>query len=287
MSNLQLSPLASPSSPQISSTAPPKKTSKQQPPLKRSETFPSLPTPKGPQPVSLNSPEDMHMQIESVSSEKMQENHGKLVGFLKRQKSSLNLFQDMIDKGMKHSDLDVLPDVEVDKTSEFSRTLEQDTRETLQGLKNMSPEAFSARKAAAYKHPEVLRDKDKAIESGHYGSERHKQYGILVSTLTAGIITPEEAMAMNPSGGIPGPGLKEVPLLGRFDSVVRHALRHDATGFLLTRFNVGPGYGTPTTPLGLDKDNPLAGQWLGILREVKTASVIPDVSQVGQPLELA
>ena len=65
-------------------------------------------------------------------------------------------------------------------------------------------------------------------------------------------------------------------------------MRHDATGFLLTRFGVGPGYGTPTTLLGRDKDDPLAGQWLGVLREaVSTSSVLPDTSHVGAPVEWA
>jgi hypothetical protein len=83
-------------------------------------------------------------------------------------------------------------------------------------------------------------------------------------------------MAMNPSGGLPGPGMNEIPLIGAFDSVARHAMRHDATGFLLTRFGIGPGYGSPTTPLGLNNSNPLAGQILGIAREAfGKASVLP------------
>ena len=176
----------------------------------------------------------------------------------------------------------------VDQRSEFSRTIDDDTREVLQGFKSMSAEALQAKKTAAYQHPEVARDKPEAIASGYYGSKQHKQYGALVSQLTAGIISPEEAMAMNPSGGIPGPGMKEVPLVGRIGAFSRHAMRHDATGFLLTRFGVGPGYGTPTTPLGRDKDDPLAGQWLGVLREaVSTSSVLPDTSHVGAPVEWA
>lgn len=237
-------------------------------------------------PLTLPSPESLAQAIDNTSTQTLQGNHGKIQHFLKRQGSSLDLFKDFTQKGLKHEDLDLLPDVPVDQRSEFSRTLDHDMREVLQGFKLMSHEDLNAKKAAAYQHPEALADKPKAIASGYYGSDQHKQYGALVSQLTAGILSPEEAMAMNPSGGLPGPGLKEVPLLGRIDAVARHAMRHDATGFLLTRFGVGPGYGTPTSPIGLDKDNPLAGQWLGVLREaVGTASVMPDTSHVGAPVE--
>ena len=249
--------------------------------------FRSAPTTSSSAALRLPAPEEMNAQIEQTPVQHMQTQHQRVRGFLQRQNSSLDLFKDMIDQGLQHKDLDLLPDVAVDQKSEYSRSLDDDTREVLQGLKNLSPEDLQAKKAAAYQHPEVLRDKPKAIAEGYYGSKQHKQYGALVSKLTAGIISAEEAMAMNPSGGLPGPGMNEVPLLGRFDSVARHAMRHDATGFLLTRFGVGPGYGTPTTLLGMDKDNPLAGQWLGILREVGTASVLPDIAGVGAPKEWA
>lgn len=239
-------------------------------------------------PMALPHSETLSQAIEETSTQTLQSNHGKMEHFLTRQNSSLDLFKNFIKGGLTHGDLHELPDTAVDQRSEFSRTIDDDTREVLQGFKSMSAEDLQAKKAAAYQHPEAVQDKPGAIASGYYGSEKHKQYGALVSQLTAGILSPEEAMAMNPSGGLAGSGLSEIPLLGRIDAVSRHAMRHDATGFLLTRFDVGPGYGTATTPLGLNKYDPLAGQWLGVLREaVSTSSVLPDTSGIGAPVEWA
>ena len=89
---------------------------------------------------------------------------------------------------------------------------------------------------------------------------------------------------MNPSGGLPGPGMKEIPLANDIGPVARHAMRHDANGFLKTRFDVGPGYGSKTTPLGLKSDSPLAGQYLGVLREAAHASTFPSAEHVGPPV---
>lgn len=237
-------------------------------------------------PMALPAPEAMAQTLEEASPETLQANHGKIQKFLTRQNTSLDLFKDLVGGGLKHDELHALPDISIDQRSEFSRSIDDDTREVLQGFKSMSAEELQAKKAAAYQHPEVLKDKPEAIASGYYGSEKHKQYGALVSQLTAGILSAEEAMAMNPSGGIPGSGMDELPLLGSIDAVSRHAMRHDATGFLISRFDVGPGYGTATTPLGRDKRDPLAGQWLGVLREaVSTSSILPDTSGVGAPVE--
>ncbi len=75
-----------------------------------------------------------------------------------------------------------------------------------------------------------------------------------------------------------------VSVLRHFDAlpaVARHAMRHDATGFLFVRFGVGPGYGSKTTPLGLSSDNPLAGQILGLGREMfATSSALPSGDHV-------
>lgn len=176
----------------------------------------------------------------------------------------------------------VLENVEVE-ASEFDRTVDDDAILVKQGLAKMTPEEVSALKNQAYEHPEAVKGTPVAIQSGHYGSKLHREYGALVEKLTGGVISAEEAMAMNPSGGLPGPGNKEVPFAKDIAPVARHAMRHDATGFLLTRFGVGPGYGSKTTPLGLEKDNPLAGQVLGVLREMFTPSELPDGEEVAKP----
>jgi hypothetical protein len=178
-----------------------------------------------------------------------------------------------------------LEGVEVPK-SELHRTVEHDSILVQQGLSKLKPEEIDKMKKSALKHPEVERDLEKAMKAKHYGSARHRQYAELIQELTGGVLSIEEAMAMNPSGGIPGAGMKELPILGSLDPVARHAMRHDATGFLLTRFGVGPGYGSKTTAFGLSKDNPMAGQMLGMLRETLNPSSLAggDAAYDGTPL---
>jgi hypothetical protein len=165
--------------------------------------------------------------------------------------------------------------------SELNRSVSDDAVLVMRDFARFSPERIAALKEQAYQHPEVSEDLDPAIAKAHYGSDKHKEYGALVESLTGGILSAEEAMAMNPAGGLPGAGASEIPLIGRIDAVSRHAMRHDATGFLRTRFGVGPGYGSPTTPVGLSSDNPLAGQILGLAREAfGTSSILPAFQHV-------
>lgn len=259
------------------------------------------------QPALEHSQQGLEQKIETASPQKMQAQSLELGSHLQRQDGSLNLLKDMLQAPQNKNesarflsvkrdsqelrrsgildDLQVLPECIVDQKSELYRGIEDDSREVLQGLRQMTPEQIDGLKREAFKHPEVNQDLQASIDAGYYGSEPHKQYGALVETLTAGIISAEEAMGMNPSGGIPGAGMDKLPLISEIGAVARHALRHDATGFLLSRFQVGPGYGTPTTPvLGMDKDNQYGGQWLGILREACSSSIFPDTSHVGKPL---
>lgn len=80
----------------------------------------------------------------------------------------------------------------------------------------------------------------RAIDMGYYGSARHQQFGQMVSDLTGGQVTPQQAMMMQPFGGDmgPGTGIYAGGLLGR------HSMIHDAEGFL-AQLDVGPGYGGP------------------------------------------
>jgi len=167
--------------------------------------------------------------------------------------------------------------------SELNRTIEHDAILVQQDLARMSPEQIAKLKEAAYSHPECKADLDPAIKMGHYGSAKHKEYGALIEKLTGGIISAEEAMAMNPTGGIPGPNDKKIPLFADFGPVARHAMRHDATGFLKTRLNVGPGYGSKTTIFGRQSNDPLAGQILGVTREIFHSSKLPVSDHVAKP----
>ena len=168
--------------------------------------------------------------------------------------------------------------------SEYDRTIEHDAILVQQGLAGMSAEQIDQKKQAAYlenKHYEE--ELAAAVEKRHYGSVAHRQYGELIEELTGGVISAEEAMAMNPCGGLPGPGATELPLMARIEPIYRHAMRHDATGFLLTYFGVGPGYGTPTSMIGLNAFNPLAGQILGAAREMNIASELPEGETAAKP----
>lgn len=167
--------------------------------------------------------------------------------------------------------------------SEFNRTISDDSVLVLRGFAHMNANQIHQLKEQAYHHPEVEPEKQAAIDKGYFGSAKHKEFGALVESMTGGILSAEEAMAMCPCGGIPGPGPKEVPLISGVNAVQRHAMRHDALGFLFTRFDVGPGYGSKTTPFGLANDNPMAGQVLGIAREIfKESSVFPDSDHVAR-----
>lgn len=171
--------------------------------------------------------------------------------------------------------------------SERDRTLGDDAILVKQGLSKLTPEQIAAMKEEAYKHPEVAQDLPGAIEKKHYGSDLHRQYGKIIEELTGGVISCEEAMAMNPCGGLPGPGAKEIPLARKIEPILRHAMRHDANGFLLTRFGVGPGYGSKTSVLGKESSNPLAGQILGIVREMVSPTDMPKGDEATKPERFA
>jgi hypothetical protein len=168
--------------------------------------------------------------------------------------------------------------------SEYDRHISDDAVLVMKGFAKMSPQQIAELKEQAYHHPEREPDLQGAIDKKYYGSADHKQFGALVESLTGGVLSAEEAMAMCPCGGIPGPGPKEIPLARDIPPVARHAMRHDALGFLLTRFGVGPGYGSKTTIFGRNSDDPMAGQVLGIARETfKESSVFPPSKHVAKP----
>jgi hypothetical protein len=169
------------------------------------------------------------------------------------------------------------------RESEGVRTVDDDATLVQQDLSYMSAEQIADLKKQAMEAPELEEEREEAIRMRHFGSKKHRQYGELVEKLTGGVISAEEAMAMNPTGGIPGEGAKALPIVGHIQTIQRHAMRHDATGFLKNKLDVGPGYGTKTSAIGRKSTDPLAGQWLGVLREMGTPSKLPDGETAAKP----
>lgn len=160
----------------------------------------------------------------------------------------------------------------------LDRSVFDDAARVKAEIANLPPKIFKQMKQAALANPTIKADIKGSQEDGYYGSHQHKEYGAYVAMLTGNAITAEEAMRMNPSGGIAGPGLKGIA----FESgpLHEHAIRHDATGFLLTFFSIGPGYG------GDVPDSPLSGQVEGLKREIlRGQSELPGTEGVGAPLE--
>jgi hypothetical protein len=202
----------------------------------------------------------------------------------------------------------------LEKKDENVRTLDDDAMLVRKGFSAYNPEQIAEMKEKAFadektekKLGTVNKDWKKENDAGrkaatqgsallfsvgdsddkqHYGSELHKEYGATVEYLSGGLISAEEAMAMNPTGGIAGPGDKGFAFQ-EDNALRRHAIRHDAVGFLMTRFGVGPGYGTKTGSDILDPTNPLAGQHGGIIREMKGASDKVDAKDVGKSARFA
>jgi len=197
--------------------------------------------------------------------------------------SSIDRGADEIEQSGVLADFAKLDTSDLENKDEYDRTLDDDAMLVRKGFSGLSAEQIAELKDAAYQGEfgkEVEDGVKDAVEDDHYGSELHKEYGATVEYLSGGIISAEEAMAMNPTGGIAGPGAKGIAF--QDDGVMRrHAIRHDAVGFLETRFGVGPGYGTKTTLFGLDSDNPLAGQLGGIFREMGEASDRVDTEGIG------
>jgi RHS repeat-associated protein len=99
-----------------------------------------------------------------------------------------------------------------------------------------------------------------------------RQYGEAMERMTQGALTAGEAIALNPSGGLVGPGdgwmtqVLEVTT-GWIPGVKAHGVLHDAAGFLAGKdgFGVGPGYlYLGHNFFGMSKTLPIAGQVEGI-----------------------
>ena len=164
------------------------------------------------------------------------------------------------------------------------RTVEDDVNRIRTELSRLPPKIIQIMKNAALADPQVKSQMAEAKATHwyrpqpYYGSELHKRYGALVERLTGGVLSAEEAMRMNPSGGRAGPGMISFAI--ESGPLAAHAIRHDAEGFLKSFFSIGPGYG------GFNGESCLSGQFEGIEREiVKGPSKLPDASGVGAPSE--
>ncbi|WPB74323.1 toxin TcdB middle/N-terminal domain-containing protein [Archangium violaceum] len=118
-----------------------------------------------------------------------------------------------------------------------------------------------------------LSDANKALRDNP-GSWKpwQRQYGDAMERMTQGALTAGEAIALNPSGGLVGPGdgwmtqVLEVTT-GWIPGVKAHGVLHDAAGFLAGKdgFGVGPGYlYLGHNFFGMSKTLPVAGQVEGI-----------------------
>jgi hypothetical protein len=97
----------------------------------------------------------------------------------------------------------------IEGKDEYDRSLDEDALLVQKEFAGMTPEQIGKLKEAMFegdKKKEIDDDVKAAVEKDHYGSELHKEYGATVEFLTGGILSAEEAMAMNPTGGIAGPG---------------------------------------------------------------------------------
>ncbi|HSP78408.1 MAG TPA: toxin TcdB middle/N-terminal domain-containing protein [Myxococcaceae bacterium] len=99
-----------------------------------------------------------------------------------------------------------------------------------------------------------------------------RQYGEAMQRMTGGALSAGEAIALNPTGGLVGPGgglMAQVldVTTGWIQGVRAHGVLHDAAGFLAGAegFGVGPGYLYMGYDFfGMSKTLPLAGQVEGI-----------------------
>jgi hypothetical protein len=100
-----------------------------------------------------------------------------------------------------------------------------------------------------------------------------RQYGEAMERFTGGALSAGEAIALNPTGGLVGPGdgfLAQVldVTTGWIPGVRAHGVLHDAAGFLANTtegFGVGPGYlYLGHNFFGMSKTNMVAGQVEGI-----------------------
>ncbi|WPB78997.1 FG-GAP-like repeat-containing protein [Archangium violaceum] len=109
------------------------------------------------------------------------------------------------------------------------------------------------------------------MQSPEKWTSKQRMYGEAMERATGGALKQGEAIALNSSGGLVGPGdglfaqVLDVTT-GWIPGVRAHAVVHDLSGHLGTTFGVGKGYNYAGSWFGMSNSNPLAGQVEGILR---------------------
>ncbi|UTH76819.1 conjugal transfer protein TraG N-terminal domain-containing protein [Chromobacterium sp. IIBBL 290-4] len=105
--------------------------------------------------------------------------------------------------------------------------------------------------------------------SYHMASNNQLRFGKMVGDAMG--LDPVFGALLSPTGGIAGPGNKEIGNAvyaagGGREVVTNHGIAHDAAGYLFNYHGRGPGYHyVPNNPVQiLDKGNPLAGQVDGL-----------------------
>ncbi len=105
-------------------------------------------------------------------------------------------------------------------------------------------------------------------DSEHWGSREQMIFGDMIAMNLDPNLLPSFAALLSPTGGITGPGAIDIghliPESVASDVVVGiHSAVHDAAGYLLNNFGIGPGYEYAGNGI-LSSDSPISGQVSGI-----------------------
>ncbi len=103
----------------------------------------------------------------------------------------------------------------------------------------------------------------------HWGSREQMIFGDMISMNLDPNLLPAFAALLSPTGGVTGPGAIDIShLIPDFiapeDVVGVHSAVHDAAGYLLNNFGIGPGYEYAGNGI-LSSDSPISGQVSGIV----------------------
>lgn len=105
-------------------------------------------------------------------------------------------------------------------------------------------------------------------DNEHWGSREQMIFGDVVSMNLDPSLMPAFAAMLSPTGGITGPGAIDIghlipELVASEDVIGVHSAVHDAAGYLLNNFGIGPGYEYAGNGI-LSSDSPISGQVSGV-----------------------
>ena len=104
--------------------------------------------------------------------------------------------------------------------------------------------------------------------SNHWGSREQMIFGDMVAMNLDPNLLPAFAALLSPTGGVTGPGAIDIShlipdFIASGDVIGVHSAVHDAAGYLLNNFGIGPGYEYAGNGI-LSSDSPISGQVSGI-----------------------